>query len=142
MQKRTVQAFVLAATVAVVASPAEAQDRLKTMPGYDRYRAMGAEIGMSVKSGALSVTWKDARNFEYLADGQYYRYDIGSRQPGPIEPPHENSGSGRTLFGTVDRGRQLDTAVSPDGSLTAYYKDRNFWISAPDGSNPVAITSD
>jgi dipeptidyl-peptidase-4 len=36
-----------------------AQDRLKTMPGYEQYQKMSREIPGSVKPGLLSVVWKD-----------------------------------------------------------------------------------
>jgi dipeptidyl-peptidase-4 len=40
------------------------------------------------------------------------------------------------------RGRQFTTAISPDGKLTAFYRDRNFWLKETGGSNEVAITTD
>ena len=66
-----------------LSAPAGAQDRLQSMPGYDRYRSMSSQIPLAVKSGALSVTWKDDRSFDYQVEGRYYRYDIASGQAGP-----------------------------------------------------------
>ena len=66
---------ILARTGVVVASAAllqvsiGAQDRLKSMPGYARYETMAREIPTAVKSGALSVTWKDGQTFEYARAG-------------------------------------------------------------------------
>ncbi|MEO6212433.1 MAG: hypothetical protein ABIP65_02285, partial [Vicinamibacterales bacterium] len=56
-----------------------AQDRLQTMPGYQRYQKVSQESRDAVKSGLLSVTWKDARTFEYPRDGRLYRYDVGTK---------------------------------------------------------------
>ena len=47
-----------------------AQDRLKTMPGYEQYQRMSKEIPAAVKMGNLSVTWKDGgKALEYTKDG-------------------------------------------------------------------------
>ena len=40
------------------------------------------------------------------------------------------------------RGRQFDSAESPDKKLKAFYKDRNLWLSDADGSNEIALTTD
>jgi dipeptidyl-peptidase-4 len=41
----------------------------------------------------------------------------------------------------VARGRQRTCEPSPDGAQRAFYRDRNLWLSAADGSGEVAITS-
>ncbi len=41
-----------------------------------------------------------------------------------------------------ERGRQFGSTTSPDGTLVAFHKDRNVWLSAADGSNERAITTD
>src|SRR5262245_4917979 len=54
----------------------------------------------------------------------------------PVEPaqgcPHASAA----------RGRQLDCALSPDGKLKAFYRNRNFWIANADGSGERQITKD
>src|SRR5579884_4173031 len=64
--------------ILAVTLPATAQDRLKSMPGYDQYQRLSEEIPGSVKMGTLNVTWKDASTFEYNKDGKQYRFDIKS----------------------------------------------------------------
>jgi dipeptidyl-peptidase-4 len=62
----------LIATVALGLLPAllTAQDRLRSMPGYERYNRMASQINSSVRSGALSVTWIDSgKALEYTRDG-------------------------------------------------------------------------
>ena len=60
---------------------ASAQDRLKGMPGYERYQKMSREIPNSVKMGTIAVTWKDdGKGLEYRSDGKNYRYDFETRQ--------------------------------------------------------------
>src|SRR6185503_4797199 len=41
-----------------------------------------------------------------------------------------------------ERGRQYRDAASPNGSMTAFYRDRNVWLSAADGTDEHAITTD
>ncbi len=126
-----------------------AQDRLKTMPGYERFQERRGGIPDSVKSGALSVAWKDGgKAFEFRKDGKAYRYTIASRTmeetaaTGANNPPPPDGFRGRRRSGGLARGRQFESAVSPDGKLKAFYRDRNLWLSAADGSAETAITTD
>src|ERR1700760_4603269 len=71
--------MILVIAFGVVQSITLAQDRLKTMPGYDHYQKMKGELPNAVKSGSLSVTWKDGGNsFDYSKDGKTYHYDIAT----------------------------------------------------------------
>ena len=44
--------------------------------------------------------------------------------------------------GLPERGRQLAFAVSPDGKLKAFHRDRNLFISDANGAGEIAITTD
>jgi dipeptidyl-peptidase-4 len=145
----------LAVALALIPIHTPGQDRLKTMPGYQRYQRLSREITNAVKSGALSVTWKDeGKALEYQKDGKRYRYDIAARQatelgsattnsPAPRgdRPPserrHETSERSR-----VARGRQSASAVSPNGKLKAFYRDHNLWLSDTNGTNERSVTHD
>jgi dipeptidyl-peptidase-4 len=140
-------AIVLITTFAILPLTSSAQDRLKTMPGYDQFQRVSVEIPGSVKSGTLSVKWVDGgKALTYQKDGKAYRYDIASRQVTEIEKVEGDSGQGDNATGRraggVERGRQLGFAVSPDGKLKAFYRNRNMWLSNTDGSNETAITTD
>jgi dipeptidyl-peptidase 4 len=144
---RVVMAVVAAA--AVLRVPLGAQDRLKTMPGYDQYQKMAREIPGSVKLGTITAQWReDGSSFEYNWDGKRYRYDVATRQAAAIgDAPAGAAGGagGRGRGGQAGgpaRGRQFESAESPDKKLKAFYKDRNVWLGAADGSNPVALTTD
>ncbi len=130
-------------------SLATAQDRLKLMPGYEHYLKMSKEIPGSVKRGTLSVRWKDGgKAFEYQKDGKTWRYDIPTRTTteatssgGETAPAPEMSGS-RFPMGGPARGRQFESAVSPDKKRKAFYRNRNLWLSDADGTNEIAVTTE
>jgi dipeptidyl-peptidase 4 len=122
-----------------------AQDRLRTMPGYDRAQRAARE-GPGVRGGALPVTWIDSNTFEYTRDGKQYRYDVPTRHASEVDAAlaSEVRGRGRPMPAAdePDRGRQFTTATSPDGRLQARYRDRNVWLSAADGSDQQAVTTE
>ena len=118
----------LALGLAVFGPGAGAQDRLRTLPGYEQYQRMAAQIGGAVRPGELSVTWShDSRSFEYQRDGKRFRFDVDARRAQAIgearsEPPR--TGRGRSGRGTPERGRQFTSAESPDGKLRAVHDER------------------
>src|SRR5262249_6383900 len=102
---------------------------------------------------ALSVTWtNEGKAFEYRKDGIRYRYDIATRKaevrPAAEAPRQEeerrNEGRrpNRDRSGRVERGRQFTSATSPDGKWKALYRDCNLWLSEPDSTNEIAITTE
>jgi len=123
-----------------------AQDRLRTMPGFEQYQKMAPQISTAITSGALMSAWTDAgKAIEYNRDGKRYRFDVASRQTTELGPAPQGTGrggGGQTPPGQPERGRQFASALSPDGRLNAFYKDRNLWLSAADGANEAAITTD
>ena len=65
----TSRALASALTIVIGLSPitSSAQDRLKTMPGYDQYQKVSREIPGSVKLGVVSVKWQDGgKAFEFF----------------------------------------------------------------------------
>jgi dipeptidyl-peptidase-4 len=119
------------------------------MPGYEQYQKMSREIPGSVKMGSLAVVWKDGgKAFEYRKDGKAYRYTIATRTTVETTPNAENNAPseegfrGRRQAGGVERGRQFNSAVSPDGKQKIFYRDRNVWLSDANGANEIAVTTD
>ncbi|MFL6214159.1 MAG: DPP IV N-terminal domain-containing protein, partial [Blastocatellia bacterium] len=141
-------AIVLLVTFGLLPLTSSAQDRLKTMPGYDQYQRMSKEIPGAVKPGTLAVKWQDGgKALTYQKDGKAYRYDIASLQATETDKAEGDSGQGdngmgRRPPGAPERGRQFSFALSPDGKLKAFYRDRNMWVSNADGTNETAITQD
>jgi dipeptidyl-peptidase 4 len=120
-----------------------AQDRLPSMPGHARYQEMAPQLQSAMVSGALNVTWaEDGKSFEYVGDGKLWRYDVASREAVVVGDPPEPRRPGFGMAGRPERGRQFDSADSPDGAFRAFHRDRNLWISAADGSGEIPVTTE
>jgi dipeptidyl-peptidase 4 len=152
----------VAAAALAIQSPLGAQARLKSMPGYEQHERISREIPASVRLGVVIPQWKDdSSSFEYVFDGKRYRFDVAAKTATVIgDAPETIGGPGRGARGgrppeaagqrgrgrgdapAPARGRQFDTADSPDQSLRAVYKDRNVWLGKPDGSDQIALTTD
>jgi dipeptidyl-peptidase-4 len=150
---RNVPAIALAAVLGLsglAPTNTGAQDRLKTMPGYEQFQKMSGEISGSIKSGSLSVVWKgEGQAFEYRKDGKAYRYTIATRATAEVAPTGENNspppgafGGRRREAGGLERGRQYNSAPSPNEKLKAFYHDRNLWLSDANGAAETAVTTD
>src|SRR5439155_13645280 len=136
--------------VMLCGAAASAQGRLKDVPGYADYQRMSREIPTAVKSGALSAAWDaESKTLEYMKDGKRYRFDMGTRRITEAEGAGRAGAAGHGAGGdkqaggeAPDRGRQYTIAMSPDGAKKALYRDSNCYLSAADGSNQEAITTD
>ncbi len=132
---------------------ADAQDRLKLLPAYERYQKMQKERGDALKSGEISVTWKDGGNsFEYQKDGKRYVYEIATLTTKELAPAKSGTNTvtpasrpqteRRRRSPSPGRGRQFTTATSPDGKFDAVYRDRNLWIAETASKKEIAVTAD
>ena len=150
IKNRTISHGIVAAlllTIGVLPLASHAQDRLKTMPGYDQYQKMSKEIPGSVKLGTLTVKWQDdGKSLDYYKDGKTYRFDIatGATTEAGTAPADAEGGrmGGRRRAGGPERGRQYSSAESPDKKLKAFYRDRNLWLSDASSAGETAITMD
>ena len=119
-----------------------AQDKLKSMPGYERYQKMATQIRSSVKMANLNAIWSDdGTSFDYVQDNKRFQYTIGSKSITEKSMTTPLSRGGRNFDGPA-RGRQFSSSTSPDGKWKAYTKDRNMFISNTDGTDEKAITTD
>ena len=133
-----------------LASTAGAQDRLKSMPGYDQYQRMLPVYRSAVTPMTIGapggVAWSpDGKSFEYNANGTHYRYDIATKKATELGASSTPAGGGRGRGGgggQPERGRQFALAIAPAGNHRAIYKDRNVWIGDSTGANAVQITTD
>lgn len=139
--RSTIALTALAALLPATVPETSAQDRLKAYPGYDRYARLAGQIPGSVVEGEIDVTWTAPTTFDYVWEGQRYRFDVRDRTATPIGEP-ESDGDGEDHQARPERGRQYESADSPDGRLRAFYRDANLWISDADGGNERQLTTD
>lgn len=121
------------------------QDRIATMPRYDRYVRLRNQINSSVKPGVLqNIRWsEDGKQLGYGFDGKNYVYDLAGKKKTEGElPASTTAGGNNPRRGNPARGRQFDTVFTTDGTIKAFHRDRNVYVSAADGKNEVAITTD
>src|ERR1700681_2077072 len=99
------------AVIALLSAALLAQNRLKTMPGYEQYQKMARQIPAAVKSGALTAAWTGGGNsIEYTREGKRYRFDLASRQTIDLGMPDESqSGRRQPSTGQPERGRQFES---------------------------------
>ena len=130
----------------LTATPAHAQDRLRAMPEYAQYRKLSGEIRGSVTSAAIRPEWIDGgKAFTYEFDGKRYRYDIARRaatETGTVDAAAELAATRARFASGPGRGRQFETALSPDGRRKAIYRDRNVWLADSSGANEIQLTTD
>ena len=132
-----------------------AQDRLKSMPGYDQFEKMSTDIPRAgvlarhadhhLERRQLDVRVRPRRQALSLRrrDAAGVRRRRCARRPGRGGRARLRARPGRGNGQPQPaRGRQFDSAESPDKKLKAFYKDRNLWLSDADGSNAVALTTD
>ncbi|MBI4475373.1 MAG: DPP IV N-terminal domain-containing protein [Acidobacteria bacterium] len=163
--------FALTGIVCIILSAishTRAQDRLPAMPGHEQFQKMQAAIrgGPVYLSGAVTPAWDpEGRSFSYVLGGKRYQFELATMTSTVTgEAPASTGGRGgrggppvpQTAAQTempvepapgcpntrAARGRQLDCAVSPDGKLKAFYRNRNLWIANFDGSNERQITTE
>ena len=141
-------ALLLVAAFGALSIVLTAQDRLKTMPGFEQYQRMNKEMQGAVKSGALAITWKDGgKAIEYPQDGKIFRFDVTTKQTTEVPlvaGATEGAGGrgGRGQGGGPARGRQVASVDSPDKTLKAFYQDRNLFVSDAAGANSTPVTTD
>ena len=112
------------------------------MPGYDAAQRVAREAPAAITGSVSGITWIDGgRAVEYDRDGKRYRADAERGRAQEVAAMTDDTGHGSNAA-APERGRQFESALSPDGRLKAFYKDRNVWLSDEDGRDARAITTD
>lgn len=139
---RTLRPLVLFLLTSLVpAGPVAAgQDRLKSYPGYERFARLAGEMPEAIVPGAIEVTWTSPSVFEYEWAGKRHRFDVAARRDA-VTADVAASEEDDHAFGP-ERGRQFESAESPDGKRRAFYRDYNLWVSDANGGNERQITTD
>ncbi len=141
---RAILVFVLLIFVVVQLS---AQQWIKEMPGYERYKEMAPKIRSSVKPGSVSVSWaENGKSFDYYLNRKKYRFDIKKKKTFEIEesgePESQIERYRRMYANRPQRGRQYTETLSPDGLRKAVYRDGNVYLTDTLGNNSVAVTTE
>ena len=107
----------------------------------DRYKKMAPQLFSSVKRAPTSVVWaKDGKTFTYVESGMQHTFDVRKKKVVASEKAQRT----QRRFNRGNRparGRQYASHISPDKKLKVFTKDRNVYISNPDGSNVQAVTT-
>jgi dipeptidyl-peptidase 4 len=124
-----------------------AQQWIKEMPGYERYKEIAPQIRSSVKPGQISVKWADdGKSFDYNFDGKKYQFDIKKKKAvelGEAEREESPMARYRRMYGNrPQRGRQYTFADAPNGKNKAVYRDGNVYITNTNGDNELAVTNE
>ncbi len=127
----------------IMTGTAIGQDKLKKMPGYEQYQKMSSQLQSSVKRISPNIVWsEDGQTFTYVDGNVLHTFDVKQKK---IIKSEEYQAPQRLPYSRgnrPERGRQYASVNSPDDKLKAFTKDRNMYISNPDGSNVIAITTD
>ena len=76
---------------------AGAQDRLKTMPGYDAAQRVAREAPAAITGSVSGITWIDGgRAVEYDRDGKRYRADAERGRAQEVAATTDDTGTART----------------------------------------------
>lgn len=146
-------AFLLCPLLLLLLSPAATgQDALKAMPGYAEYHRLKQERTNAMKSGSVTVTWREeGRALEYSRDGKRYLFDVTARKLSlaPTNAPAVARSNNVAAPGEAfkrptrpARGRQYTEAVSPDGKQKAFYRDHNLWLATLGSDEEIQITTE
>ena len=119
------------------------QDRLKSMPGYERHKEVAGKIPGSVQLGSIQGNWsEDGRTFGFRREGKHWQVELAtgkiSENPEKQATPPENGRGPQNP--PRERGRQFERALSPDGKREAFCRDRNVWIQEQGGGTEVQVT--
>jgi len=139
--------YITLVLTAVFTFELNAQQWIKEMPGYERYKAVMPQIRSSVKPGQVSVKWADdGKSFTYNSEGKKMQFDLKKKKAvvlGDAEKEESPMTRYRRMYGNrPERGRQFTFADAPDGKSKAIYRNGNVFITGMNGENELAVTTE
>ncbi|WP_299389916.1 DPP IV N-terminal domain-containing protein [uncultured Gelidibacter sp.] len=141
--KTYIHLCILTLSAMVSVNTGYAQGKIKNMPGYDQYQKMAPQLYSSVPRISSNVVWSDdGKRFTYQEGDIVHTFDVKKNKVIKSEAYKTSPRTSNRRQQRPDRGRQYASAISPDSTLKAFTKDRNMYLSNPDGSNVIAITED
>lgn len=107
-----------------------AQEKLRALPGYERF-TKSPDVSKEARKGALTTSWKDEGAWlEFRRDEHRWSYNPATgatKDLGAVPKEDEKKGPQR------ERGRQFDTAESPDKKSKATYRQGGLWLTDASG---------
>jgi dipeptidyl-peptidase-4 len=128
--------------VLAVCASACPQDRLEGMARFDRYERLRRSLAKAVdRKDFPKLKWADdSLSFSYVVDKKQFDYVLAEGESKQV--PLQKEPRQQPFRRPPARGRQFDVAYSVDGTMKAYTKDRNVFISKANGSRVVQLTKD
>lgn len=122
--------FITLIILVVLSLTLSAQDRLKSMPGYEQYQKMSRLLRGSVQRGIIVAQWaEDSKTFEYSQEGKRFRFDIAELKMQELGRELPNFARLRLpqpeIQSGLARNQQPTSVNSPDGKWLALCKARN-----------------
>ena len=115
-------AAAVAGTLSLLLAYPAAQDRLRTMPGYDQFTKMNKELqGGAFVSGSVTPRWEEnSQGFTYTLGGQSLRFDMATLKATPVDavpttPDAAGRAAGAGRAGGQGRGGQTPPGTAPPG---------------------------
>lgn len=130
---------ILLTCLALASVSAMAQNRLPNMPGAKDAAQFRPKLREALKLASLQSRWIDGKTLTWREGDEWVLFDAstGKENRQKEEPARPEAGGGR-FGGGPARGRQFTEIKSPDGKLTATYRDGNVYLS--DGVDSVRLT--
>lgn len=145
MQSRSL-IFLLCLSASV---PVPAQDRLPSMPGFERYRTVGGQIARSVTRASTDARWiEGGKALGYTKDGTKLRLDLATMKTGPWdgsglpEPPAARPPNPNSRRTPPQRAQQYTDAYTMDGKIRAVYRDNNITLINTATNEETQVTTD
>lgn len=130
------------ATLLFFGEEAHCQEKFETMPRYDRYQKLRNQIYSSIEGGEPAIEWdEDSSGFTFERGSQAIRFDIATMSEAPYNKP-KTAKPKSVSPKRPERGRQFETALSPDGKLKAVTRAGNISITNLSGASEVKVTTE
>ena len=133
--------------VGAFAAGAHAQNRFHSLPGFDRYRTIGAEAGNLVRGGdASQPDWHIADGYvDFTSNGERMRFDLKTNTvalaPPQVEEDEEQNGRSGQRRPQPRRGAQRERESSADEKWVATSEGWNVQIESADGATKIDVTT-
>lgn len=153
---RKISIVLAGVAAALMASVAQAQDRLPTYPGAAQYTAWLPKIRQGISPGAVALRWDaSSQGFDYVTGVDHggapaQHFDLATKTSSAVASRGEGfrtptAGAGRRPDDLTGRGAYArdHSLPSPTGEWTASTRDNNIYLAGRNGAGAgIALTTD